>query len=62
MPRRHDPRDVRGAGGRSRRAPDAARRGRDARGSSPGAQSTGNVAYGIHSVRVLLQRDRKSVV
>ena len=61
MPRRHDPRDARGAGGRSRRAPDAAGRGRDARGSSPGAQSTGNVAYGIHSVRVLLQRSPQRV-
>ena len=56
MPRRHDPRDARRAGGHGRRAPDAAGRTRDARGSSSGAQLAGNVAYGIHSVRVLLQR------
>ena len=56
MPRRHDPRDARRGGGHGRRAPDAAGRARDARGSSSGAQLAGNVAYGIHSVRVLLQR------
>jgi 23S rRNA (guanosine2251-2'-O)-methyltransferase len=33
----------------------------DPRGSPPGAQSMGSVAYGIHSVRVLLQRSPQRV-
>ena len=61
MPRRHDPRDARHAGGNGRRAPDAGGRARDARGSASGAQSAANVAYGIHSVRVLLQRSPQRV-
>ncbi len=56
MPRRHDPRDARRGGGQDRRSPGAGGRARDARGASSGAQSAANVAYGIHSVRVLLQR------
>jgi len=56
MPRRRDPHDARRGGGHDRRAPDAVGRARDARGTPPAVQSAGNVAYGIHSVRVLLQR------
>ena len=47
MPRRHDPRDAHRGGGQDRR--------------SPGAQNAANVAYGIHSVRVLLQRSPQRV-
>jgi 23S rRNA (guanosine2251-2'-O)-methyltransferase len=61
MPRRHDPRDARRAGERNRRTPDAAGKARDARGSGSGAQQAGNVAYGIHPVRVLLQRSPQHV-
>jgi 23S rRNA (guanosine2251-2'-O)-methyltransferase len=56
MPRRHDPRDLRRGGGQDRRSPGVGAHARDARGSSSGAQSAANVAYGIHPVRVLLQR------
>jgi 23S rRNA (guanosine2251-2'-O)-methyltransferase len=56
MPRRHDPRDARRAGGHGRRTPDAAGKSRDARGPAAGAPSAGTIAYGIHPVRVLLQR------
>ena len=61
MPRRHDPRDARRTGGQGRRTPDAAGRARDARGSGSGAQPSDNVAYGIHPVRVLLQRSPQRV-
>jgi 23S rRNA (guanosine2251-2'-O)-methyltransferase len=61
MPRRHDPRDARRAGGHGRGGPDAAGRAGDARGSASGAHSAGVVAYGIHPVRVLLQRSPQRV-
>jgi 23S rRNA (guanosine2251-2'-O)-methyltransferase len=61
MPRRHDPRAARRAGGHGHRAPDTPGRARDARGSASGAQPAGNVAYGIHPVRVLLQRSPQRV-
>ncbi|MEY2919108.1 MAG: hypothetical protein RL261_413, partial [Pseudomonadota bacterium] len=53
MSRPHGPRR---GGGQDRRSPGAGGRARDARSSSAGAQNAANVAYGIHSVRVLLQR------
>jgi 23S rRNA (guanosine2251-2'-O)-methyltransferase len=61
MPRRHDPRDARRTGGQGRGTPDAAGKARDARGSGSGAQPADNVAYGIHPVRVLLQRSPQRV-
>ena len=61
MPRRHDPRDARRAGLHGDRAPGKAGRARNARGPSSGAQSMGSIAYGIHSVRVLLQRSPQRV-
>ena len=60
MPRGRDSRDGRRAGGSQRRPAEAGGRARDAQGAS-GAQSAGNVAYGIHSVRVLLQRSPQRV-
>jgi 23S rRNA (guanosine2251-2'-O)-methyltransferase len=58
MSRRPDPRGARhgGGAGQDRRGPDAkgAGRARNDRGSAPA--SAANVAYGIHPVRVLLQR------
>jgi 23S rRNA (guanosine2251-2'-O)-methyltransferase len=61
MPRRHDPTDARRGGGHDRRAPDARGRTRDVRGSPPAQPSGGEVAYGIHPVRVLLQRSPQRV-
>jgi len=61
MPRRHDPRVARRTGGQGRQTPDAAGRARDARGSGSDAQPADNVAYGIHPVRVLLQRSPQRV-
>ncbi len=59
MPRRHDPRDARrGAAGHERRPSTDGVRARDVRG----AQSTAaSLAYGIHPVRVLLQRSPQRV-
>ncbi len=61
MPRRHDPRDARRAGGHGRRTADAAGQSRAARGPASGAPPAGTVAYGIHPVRVLLQRSPQRV-
>ena len=61
MPRRHDPRGARRTGGQGRSTSDAAGKARDARGSGSGAQLADNVAYGIHPVRVLLQRSPQRV-
>jgi len=60
MPRGRDSRDGRRAVGSQRRPADAGARARDAHGA-PAAQSVDNVAYGIHSVRVLLQRSPQRV-
>ena len=59
MPRRHDPRDARrGAAGHQRRSSTDGVRARDVRGAQPTAAS---LAYGIHPVRVLLQRSPQRV-
>jgi 23S rRNA (guanosine2251-2'-O)-methyltransferase len=60
MPRGRDSRDGRRAGGSQRRPAASGGRSRDAHGA-PAAQSADNVAYGIHSVRVLLQRSPQRV-
>ena len=59
MPRRHDPRAARrGNAGQERRPTAGGVRARDARGAQA---TTANLAYGIHPVRVLLQRSPQRV-
>jgi len=63
MPRRHDPRDARrGSAGHERRSPAGGVRASDtAAASSAGGSTPPSIAYGIHPVRVLLERSSQRV-
>ena len=62
MPRRHDPRDARrGSAGHERRSPAGGGRARDTDAASSTSSAPPSVAYGIHPVRVLLERSPQRV-